>query len=211
MIKSLINTGAILLKDTDIINNENSKNGMYYKYDKESFKRLNWIKNTKTEFRNYFKCVKDSLKDIDIYSCEVDYIIKKDNEYLFGNSQFIYENMKDFIGDSYTYLYENKSYTKSFESDLVLRFIEIYSILTGIIQLIEPLITIDNTYELIKDINDNINTDKSFDIMGNKLITKKDKIMFSNNGKSILNILNKTNNYFVKMNYYYLFKICKVI
>ena len=120
--------------------------------------------------------------------------------------------MKDFIGDSYTYLYENKSYTKSFESDLVLRFIEIYSILTGIIQLIEPLISIENTYEIMKDICDNINTDKTFDIIGNKLITKKDKINFKMNGKKILSILNYHNNKFIcNLDYYNLFKICKII
>jgi len=212
MIKSLIHNGTNQLNNTNFSDNKDSKTGIFYKYDKDSFKRLNWIKNTKTEFRNWFKCVRDSLSNNDFDSFGVDYIIKKDNQYLYGNIQFIYENMKDFIGDSYTYLYENKSYTKSFESDLVLRFIEIYSILTGIIQLIEPLISIENTYEIMKDICDNINTDKTFDIIGNKLITKKDKINFKMNGKKILSILNYHNNKFIcNLDYYNLFKICKII
>lgn len=212
MIKSLIHNGTTKLSNTNFCDNKLSKTGIFYVYDKEKFSKLNWIKNTKTEFRNWFKCVKESLSNNDFDSFGVDYIIKKENEYLYGNIQYIYENMKDFIGDSYTYLYENKSYTKSFESDLVLRFIEIYSILTGIIQLIEPLITIENTYEIMKDISDNINTDKTFDIMGNKLMTKKDKINFKMNGKKILSLLNYHNNKFMcNLDYYTLFKLSKVI
>lgn len=212
MIKSLIHNGTTKLSNTNFCDNKSSKTGIFYVYDKEKFSKLNWIKNTKTEFRNWFKCVKESLSNNDFDSFGVDYIIKKENEYLYGNIQYIYENMKDFIGDSYTYLYENKSYTKSFESDLVLRFIEIYSILTGIIQLIEPLITIENTYEIMKDISDNINTDKTFDIMGNKLMTKKDKINFKMNGKKILSLLNYHNNKFMcNLDYYTLFKLSKVI
>ena len=212
MIKSLIHNGTTKLNNTNFCDNKLSKTGIFYVYDKEKFSNLNWIKNTKTEFRNWFKNVKESLSNNDFDSFGVDYIIKKDNEYLYGNIQYVYENMKEFIGDSYTYLYENKSYTKTFESDLVLRFIEIYSILTGIIQLIEPLITIENTYEIMKDINDNINTDKTFDIMGNKLNTKKDKINFRMNGKKILSLLNYHNNKFMcNLDYYTLFKLSKVI
>jgi hypothetical protein len=82
----------------------------------------------------------------------------------------------------------------------------------GIIQLINPLITIDTTYEIMKDISDNINTDKTFDIMGNKLTTKKDKINFKKNGKNILSILNYHNKKFMcDLDYYTLFKISKII
>mgnify|MGYP003641451994 CR=1 FL=1 len=212
MIKSLISNGTAKLHNSNFSNNVNSKNGIFYKYDKDSFKKLHFIKTTKLDFRCYFKCVKESFIDKEYDSFGVDYIVKKDNDYLYGNSQFIYENLNDFIGDTYTYLYQNKQYTKTFESDLVLRYIEIYCILNGIIQLINPLIEIDNTYELMKDIKSNIDTNKTYDIIGNKLISQKDKLEFCKNGKYILSILNQSNNVFsCKLDYYTLFKNTKII
>lgn len=207
-----IHNGTIALKNSEFSNNINSGSGVFYTYNKNNFKKLNWIKTTKLEFKSYFKNVKDSFIDSEYDSIGVKYIIKMNGKYLYGNIQYIYENMNEFIGGEYTYLYMNKSYTKTFEIDLVLRYIEIYSILTGLIQLINPFIEIENTYELINDIKSNIDTDKKYDIIGNQLISKKDKIDFCKNGKYILSILNQSNNLFsCKLDYYTLFKNTKII
>ena len=213
MIKTLLinKNGANSIIQSNFVDNEKSKTGLYYKYDKLKFCKLNFIDNNKTEFKNYFKCVRDSFEEYEYNSNCVDYIIKKDNEYLYGNIQFIYENLSEFVGSEYTYLYLNKKYTKNFESDIVLRYIEIYCILNGIIQLINPLIEIDNVYELFKDIKSNVNTEKKYDIIGNVLSTKKDKNNFLQNGKYILSILNQSNNiYKCNMDYHYLFKITTI-
>jgi len=215
---TFIDCGKNILKHTEYQyrktdKNGNVKSGVFYRFDKTKMKDINFMKHTKKEFNSYIKCITELFGEYEYDSCNVSYIINKNGKYLFGNITYIFENMVDFIGEEYTYLYENKQYTKSFSKDIVIRFMEIYCILMGYITIINPYLEIDNVNDLIGDIKNNIDTDKSYNIMGNVLNNTNDKKLFVKNGKKILSILNKSENkcYVSILNYYNIFKLTKLI
>ena len=213
-------------------------------YNKNDFKHINYLKTTKVEFTKYFNLMKKNLlyceeKTHECYNnSKVDYIIKNEltNRYLVGNIQFIYENFDKINGGEYSYYYNDHYYTKQFESNIVLRFIEVYCILNGVIKLENSNIDILNlmvlkskylygrgigfldknlvSYTKLETSNYNI-MDYNFDTLENKkfFLENYKKLFFNDidNFKSHLITYNNTRNMFsAKLDYCMLFYKSKI-
>ncbi len=188
------------------------KKYFYYEFNKERFKPLIYLKNTKTEFKKYFSLIRrEEYEDRDRDHGFIDYIIKKNNHYFFGNTSYTYENLPDFLNGEYSFYHDGDVITKQFENDLILRFIEIYCILHGIIQLED--VEVNETLRMKYEIEESIDTDDIIDFMGNQLRTRQDKWNTFHNWDKILYILNVSDNrsYCPRMDYDNLFKIIRLI
>ena len=195
---------------TEDIKNKKLKCHLEYKYEKENFKQLNFIKNTKTEIRKYVKYLKQSLLMNDRENPYVVYVIQKkeeEDDNLMGNMSYIYENIVKFIGEEYIYLYNGKQYTKKFSNDILVRFIEIFCILNNVISLVNPYIEIIHINSLIEQMK--LDKDKD-NYLFNHII--EDKKHFIKNGKTTLRLINSANkNVYCDFNYHYIFSIMNVV
>ena len=123
----------------DYFNVELDKRKLKYIFNKDTIKnQLSFMKPTKTELRKQLK----SLIDMTDYIFSDYYVIINEdtNKMLSGDINYIFDNFDKLIGDTYTYIYENKQYTKSFSSDSLLKCVEIMNILNGMISIVNPLL-----------------------------------------------------------------------
>ena len=188
------------------------KRYFYYEVNKERLKPLIYLKNTKTEFRKYFSLIRrEEYEDRDRDHGFIDYIIKKNNQYFFGNTSYTYENLPEWLGGEYSFYHDGELITKQFETDLIIRFIEIYCILHGVIEL--ENVEVNETLRLKYQVVESIDTDEIIDLMGNQLRTRQDKLNTYHNWDKILYILNVSDNrsYCPRMDYDNFFKTIRLI
>jgi hypothetical protein len=213
-------------------------------YNKNEFKHINYLKTTKLEFTKYLNLLKKNLlycdeKTNECYNnSKVEFIIKNEltNKYLVGNIQFIYENFDKINGDEYSYYYNDTYYTKKFENNIVLKFIEIYCILNGVIKLENSNIDILNimvlkskylygrgvgfldknlvSYNKLENSNYKI-MDYNFDTIENKkfLLENYNKLFFNDIDKFKSNLITYNNNrnmFSAKLDYAMLFYKSKI-
>ena len=189
------------------------KRYFYYEVNKERLKPLIYLKHTKTEFRKYFSLIRrEEFGDIYVRDHGfIDYIIKKNNQYFFGNTSYTYENLPEWLGGEYSFYHDGELITKQFETDLIIRFIEIYCILHGVIEL--ENVEVNETLRMKYQVEESIDTDEIIDFMGNQLKTRTDKFNTYHNWEKILYILNVSNNrsYCPRMDYENFFKTIRLI
>jgi len=188
------------------------KKYFYYEFSKERFKPLIYLKNTKTEFKKYFSLIRrEEYEDRDRDHGFIDYIIKNDNQYFFGNTSYTYEKLPDFLNGEYSFYHDGEIITKQFETDLIIRFIEIYCILHGVIQL--ENVEVNETLRMKYQVEESIDTEEIIDLMGNQLRTRQDKLNTYHNWDKILYILNVSDNrnFCPRMDYDNFFKTIRLI
>lgn len=184
-------------------------------YNKQYFinsfdiKELPFIKPYKTNIKHYLQKIYNELwiDDIqrtnkDIRHYEIDYIIEDNNNnknYLVGNSNYIYQNFNNLFENNeyefeltkiYSYNKTNDTYPeiikKKFSNKLLVRYIEIYFILHGIIKPLNVDLNIINIFRnhsnqtYLNNIIDNhfINNNKPLHLTNKIIINEDDEYIF---------------------------------
>ena len=184
---------------------------LHYTYDKSVIsKQLTFLNTSKLELKNQLKSLLVITNEwfLDYY------IITNENtgKTLTGNINYIFDNFNLFVGNQYTYLYENKQHTTTFSNDSLLKCIEIMNILNGVITLINPFIKIVSMKEMCNDIKHNIETtNEPFTFLGTEYKKIGDKIKFMSNYKTIIWLYNNRKLYRSNTDYYEIFKKIVVI
>ena len=122
-----------------------------YTYTDNMLIDLKYIKNTKTEYTN---------------------------KYIRGSFKSMICNLKNVMGGTYTYKYNNKLYTKSFSSNRLVLWIESMNILLNVCEVVNPSINIYDYNKLVVMIGDNkSNSDM---VLTDKIIIKSGDIKNDN-------------------------------
>ena len=179
----------------DYFNVDYHKNRLKYVFNKDTIKnQLSFMKPTKTELRKQLK----SLIDMTDYIFSDYYVIINEdtNKMLSGDINYIFDNFDKLIGDTYTYIYENKQYTKSFSSDSLLKCVEIMNILNGMISIVNPFIKIISMKDMVNNLKQNINNDNNTYYFLNKSYdTIRDKCNLIHNWREIIYHYNNKKSY----------------
>ena len=149
-----------------------------YTYTDNMLIDLKYIKNTKTEYKKQISKLKRLLRtlDTDTYS----YLVENNdtNKYIRGSFKSMICNLKNVMGGTYTYKYNNKLYTKSFSSNRLVLWIESMNILLNVCEVVNPSINIYDYNKLVVMIGDNkSNSDM---VLTDKIIIKSGDIKNDN-------------------------------